>query len=128
MEDYPDPKYAPRISYLLGQFAQELEQWNEAIRSYDLILRQYPDHTLAPDAQYKLAQCYEQAGEPEQEAFAPGLSSGRHGRRPIGDAVKRNAVGRGRRAVAAIAVCPVTGPLSALASRRIFLQACILSS
>jgi TolA-binding protein len=62
MEDYPDPKYAPRIAYLLGQFAQELEQWDEAIKSYDMILRQYPDHTLAPDAQYKLAQCYEQAG------------------------------------------------------------------
>ena len=41
MEDYPDPKYAPRIAYLLGQFAQELGQWDEAIRSYELILRQY---------------------------------------------------------------------------------------
>lgn len=62
MEDYPDPKYAPRIAYLLGQFAQELGQWDEAIRSYELILRQYADHTLAPDAQYKLAQSYEEAG------------------------------------------------------------------
>lgn len=66
MEDYPDPKYAPRIAYLLGQFAQELEQWDEAIRSYDMILRQYPDHTLAPDAQYKLAQSYEEAGDFDQ--------------------------------------------------------------
>ena len=63
MEDYPDPKYAPRVAYLLGQFAQELEQWEEAIGSYEMILRQYPDHTLAPDAQYKLAQCHEEAGE-----------------------------------------------------------------
>ena len=66
MEDYPDPKYAPRIAYLLGQFAQELEQWDEAIRSYDLIIQQYPDHTLAPDAQYKLAQSYEEAGDFDQ--------------------------------------------------------------
>lgn len=66
MEDYPDPKYAPRIAYLLGQFAQELEQWDEAIRSYDLIITQYPDHTLAPDAQYKLAQSYEEAGDFDQ--------------------------------------------------------------
>jgi len=66
MEDYPDPKYAPRVAYLLGQFAQELEQWGEAIRSYDLIIRQYPDHVLAPDAQYKLAQCYEEAGDFDQ--------------------------------------------------------------
>ena len=63
MEDYPDRKYAPRIAYLLGQFAQELEQWDEAIRSYELILRQFPDHTLAADAQYKLAQSYEESGE-----------------------------------------------------------------
>ena len=63
MEDYPDPKYVPRIAYLRGQFAQELEQWSEAIRSYELLLTQYPDHTLAADAQYKLAQTYEDAGD-----------------------------------------------------------------
>lgn len=63
MEDYPNPKYAPRIAYLLGQFAQELEQWDEAIDAYELIVRQYPDSLLAPDAQFKLAQCYEEAGD-----------------------------------------------------------------
>ncbi|MCP4816813.1 MAG: tetratricopeptide repeat protein, partial [Planctomycetaceae bacterium] len=63
IEDYPDPRYVPRISYLLGQFSQELEQWKQAITSYEIILQQYGDHTLAPDAQYKMAQCYEQAGD-----------------------------------------------------------------
>ena len=63
MEDHRDPKYAPRVAYLLGQFAQELQQWDEAIESYDLIIRRYPDHSLAADAQYKLAQCHEQAGD-----------------------------------------------------------------
>ena len=66
MEDYADPKYAPRIAYLLGQFAQELEQWNEAVESYDLILRRYPDHSLAADAQYKKGQCHEKAGDFDQ--------------------------------------------------------------
>jgi TolA-binding protein len=28
-----------------------------------LILQQYADHTLAPDAQFKLAQCYEESGD-----------------------------------------------------------------
>tara|TARA_R110002096_G_scaffold169222_4_gene340764 strand:- start:537 stop:7919 length:7383 start_codon:yes stop_codon:yes gene_type:complete len=60
-EDYPDPKYAPRVAYLLGQFAQELKDWDQAITSYETIVRQYPDHTLAADAQYKLGQCYEEA-------------------------------------------------------------------
>ena len=83
MEDYPDPKYAPRIAYLLGQFAQELEQWNEAIRSYDLILRQYADHTLAPDAQYKLAQCYEQAGDFDQALEAYVTLAATHPKSPL---------------------------------------------
>ncbi|MBM4077383.1 MAG: tetratricopeptide repeat protein, partial [Planctomycetes bacterium] len=63
MEDYPEPKYVPRIAYLLGQFAQELEDWDEALSSYRMIIDQYPDHTLAPDAHYKLAQAYEQRGD-----------------------------------------------------------------
>ena len=62
MEDYPNPKYVPRIAYLLGQFAQELNQWGEAIDSYTVIVRQYPENTLAADAQFKLAQCYEESG------------------------------------------------------------------
>ncbi len=83
MEDYPDPKYAPRIVYLLGQFAQELDQWDEAIKSYDLILRQYPDHNLAPDAQYKLAQCYEQAGDFDQALEAYVTLAATHPKSPL---------------------------------------------
>ncbi|MDB5306111.1 MAG: Tetratricopeptide 2 repeat protein [Gemmataceae bacterium] len=63
MEDYPNPKYTPRVSYLLGQFAQELKQYGEAVQAYQTIVKQYPDHPLAPDAQFKLAQSYEEAGE-----------------------------------------------------------------
>ena len=63
MEDYPDPKYVPRIAYLMGQFAQELGQWEEAIASYEQIVQQFPDHSLASDAQYKLAQSHEEAGD-----------------------------------------------------------------
>lgn len=66
MEDYPNPKYAPRVAYLLGQFAQELKQFGEAIQLYQTIVKQYPDHSLAPDAQFKLAQCYEEANEFDQ--------------------------------------------------------------
>jgi TolA-binding protein len=61
-EDYPDPKYAPRVAYLLGQFSQELKNWEEAIDAYETIVKQYPDHSLAADSQYKLGQCYEEAG------------------------------------------------------------------
>ncbi|MCE9567709.1 MAG: tetratricopeptide repeat protein [Planctomycetes bacterium] len=63
VEDYPNPKYTPRVSYLLGQFAQELKQYGEAVQAYQTIVKQYPDHALAPYAQYKMAQAYEKAGE-----------------------------------------------------------------
>ncbi len=63
MEDYPDPKYIPRIAYLLGQFSQELGEWAEAIDSYEMIIKQFPEHSLAADAQYKLGQCHEESGD-----------------------------------------------------------------
>jgi TolA-binding protein len=62
-EDYPDPKHAPRVAYLLGQFAQEMAAWDEAIAAYRSIVTNHPAHNLAPDAQYKLGQCHEEAGE-----------------------------------------------------------------
>ncbi|NNM28068.1 MAG: tetratricopeptide repeat protein [Akkermansiaceae bacterium] len=62
-QDYPNPKYAPRVAYLLGQFAQEMEAWDEAISAYRSIVRGHPEHALAADAQYKLGQCHEQAGQ-----------------------------------------------------------------
>ncbi|MFM7180736.1 MAG: tetratricopeptide repeat protein [Verrucomicrobiales bacterium] len=62
-EDHPDPKYKPRVSYLLGQFAQETKDWNDAIAAYGSIVSNYPEHNLAPDALYKLGQCHEEAGE-----------------------------------------------------------------
>ena len=62
-EDYPDPKHAPRVAYLLGQFAQEMKAWDEAIAAYRSIVTNHPAHSLAPDAQYKLGQCHEEAGE-----------------------------------------------------------------
>ena len=63
IEDYPNPKYTPRVAYLLGQFAQEMKNYAEAVNAYQTIVKQFPDHTLAPDAQFKLAQSYEDAGE-----------------------------------------------------------------
>ncbi|MFO0802478.1 MAG: tetratricopeptide repeat protein [Gemmataceae bacterium] len=63
MEDYPNPKYTPRVSYLLGQFAQELKQYGEAVQAYQVIVKLYPDHPLAADAQYKMGQAFEEAGE-----------------------------------------------------------------
>ena len=40
-----------------------MKQWAEAIESYQMIIKQFPDDQLAADAQFKLAQCYEESGE-----------------------------------------------------------------
>ena len=44
-EDYPNPKYAARVSYLRGQFAQELKNWSEAIEAYEDIIRNHGDNS-----------------------------------------------------------------------------------
>lgn len=82
-EDYPNPKYAPRISYLLGQFAQEMEAWDEAIAAYGSIVRNHPDHNLAPDAQYKLGQCHEEAGELDEALEAYVTLAGTYPKSPL---------------------------------------------
>ena len=82
-EDYPNPKYAPRVSYLLGQFAQEMEAWDEAISAYGSIVRNHPDHNLAPDAQYKLGQCHEEAGELDEALEAYVTLAGTYPKSPL---------------------------------------------
>ena len=62
-EDYPSKIYEARTDYLLGQFAQELKKYDEAIGYYRRIVQNYSDHPLAPDAQYKLGQCQEEKGD-----------------------------------------------------------------
>ncbi len=61
--DYPSKAYEARTDYLLGQFAQELKQYDEAIGYYKHIVQNHSDSPLAPDAQYKLGQCHEEKGD-----------------------------------------------------------------
>ena len=61
--DYPSKQYEARTEYLLGQFAQELKKYDEAISYYRRIVQNHSDHPLAPDAQYKLGQCYEEKND-----------------------------------------------------------------
>jgi TolA-binding protein len=82
-DDYPNPKYSPRISYLLGQFAQEMNVWDEAIAAYRNIVRNYPEHHLAPDSQYKLGQCHEEAGELDEALEAYVTLAGTYPKSPL---------------------------------------------
>ena len=61
--DYPSKQYEARTDYLLGQFAQELKKFDEAISYYKRIVANHSDHPLAPEAQYKLGQCHEEKND-----------------------------------------------------------------
>ncbi len=61
--DFPSKQYEARTDYLLGQFAQELKKFDEAIAYYKRIVQNHSDSPLAPDAQYKLGQCHEEKND-----------------------------------------------------------------
>ena len=61
--DFPSKQYEARTDYLLGQFAQELKKYDEAIAYYKRIVQNHSDSPLAPDAQYKLGQCHEEKND-----------------------------------------------------------------
>ncbi len=61
--DYPSRRYEARTDYLLGQFAQELGRYDEAITLYRRIVQNHSENPLAPDAQYKLGQCFEEKND-----------------------------------------------------------------
>jgi len=61
--DYPSKQYEARTDYLLGQFAQELKKFDEAIAYYKRIVHNHSESTLAPESQYKLGQCYEEKND-----------------------------------------------------------------
>ncbi len=82
-QDYPGSKYAARISYLTGQFAQEMKDWPAAIAAYQSIIREAADHTLAADAQFKLGQCHEAAQQPDEAMEAYVTLAARYPKSPL---------------------------------------------
>ncbi|MBI2201146.1 MAG: tetratricopeptide repeat protein, partial [Armatimonadetes bacterium] len=60
---HPDSAMVDQIGYLLGNIAQEQNKWEDAILTYRRITRDFPESIVAPDAQYKIAMCYEKKGD-----------------------------------------------------------------
>jgi len=54
-EKYPQNKYAP-VSLFMSGFVQanELQNYDEATKAYNLFLQKYPDHELAKSAKEEL--------------------------------------------------------------------------
>ena len=45
--------------YNIGQAAENSGNWKQAIKAYRSLVRRYPHDTVAAEADYRLAQCYE---------------------------------------------------------------------
>lgn len=65
-ENHRGSNYEARVLYLLGGFHQELKEYDEALEAFSTVVRAHGNSPFAPDAQYKLAQCYEDKGEMEK--------------------------------------------------------------
>ena len=59
---HPEAEYLDEATYLLGNVAQERENYFSAIRTYRQVIMKWPDSPVAPDAQYKTAMCLEKLG------------------------------------------------------------------
>nr|MBA3686048.1 tetratricopeptide repeat protein [Planctomycetota bacterium] len=60
IRDYAGSDEQDQLLYLLGNFEQESEEFLGAINRYQHLLASFPDSVRAPEAQYKIAQCYEE--------------------------------------------------------------------
>jgi TolA-binding protein len=66
MRDYPETSLAAQGRFLLGNLAQELEKYREAIGIYAHVITVWPDSQFAPRAQLKKAICHEKLDEYDQ--------------------------------------------------------------
>lgn len=63
LEEFPDNQYAYQALYLMANLARERGNYDEAIKAYRKVVRDYGDTSAGPLAQYQLAICYEKKGD-----------------------------------------------------------------
>ena len=66
IRDFPDTELKAQGEFLLANLAEELGNYEEAIRRYAGVLAMWPDSEHAAPALFKKALCLEKKGEPEQ--------------------------------------------------------------
>ena len=60
---YPNAKSIDEAAYLLAKISQEQKKYDDAIRVYRRITREFSESSVAPEAQYQMGICYEKKGE-----------------------------------------------------------------
>ncbi|MFT5128739.1 MAG: TolA-binding protein [Rhodothermales bacterium] len=66
LRDFPDTSLVARGEFLLANLAQELGNFEEAIRRYTVVATTWPDTEYAPQALFKKALCLEKRKEYDQ--------------------------------------------------------------
>ena len=66
LRDFPDTTLVARGEFLLANLAQELGNFDEAIRRYTVVATTWPDTEYAPQALFKKALCLEKKKEYDQ--------------------------------------------------------------
>jgi TolA-binding protein len=66
LRDFPDTSLVARGEFLLANLAQELKNYDEAIRRYTVVASTWPDTEYAPQALFKKALCLERKQEYDQ--------------------------------------------------------------
>lgn len=62
LRDYPDTNLKAQGEFLLANLAQNLEQYQEAIGRYSLVISRWPESEYAVKSQFQKAQCLEKLG------------------------------------------------------------------
>lgn len=63
LQYFPESKIFDESIYLLGNFAQERNDYHDAVKVYQRVTHDFPNSPVAPEAQYKIAMCHEKLGD-----------------------------------------------------------------
>lgn len=87
LDQHPGHKLTASVHFYQGEILVQLKRHAEAIRSYTDFLSLEPDHTQAPHAEFRIAECYHLSGKLEAAERAFKLFQDRHPANPIGNHV-----------------------------------------
>ncbi|MGB0360047.1 MAG: tol-pal system protein YbgF [Endozoicomonas sp.] len=63
LETYPKGRYAANSHYWLGEVEMAQGSYDDALRSFFVVIKDFPKSTKVPDASYKLGRIYDMKGE-----------------------------------------------------------------
>ena len=63
IQSYPKTRLVPDAQYWLGESYYGQQNYSQAVETFEVIVRDYPDHPKASSALYKQGEAYQQLGD-----------------------------------------------------------------